>query len=284
MNNFELIDDYLTNRLGETERSAFEQQVASDPTLKEELDLQLEIIEGVKKARALELKAMLNKVPVSGATVINFPMMRMAASVVGAGVLVAALGYYFNTHKDMVPNMSTSIEDSIHKIDPKEFEPLEEPTDSNKTVETKEEIVKQPTTKTIPAKKKAVSVQPAQPKIEALDPSQEIIDNQEDGASTTVKSPVKPNTITVSHIAVDIISENKEYTFHYKFIQNKLVLFGSFDKSLYEILEINGDNHSVFMYYKENYYQLDEKQTKITPVVAIQNPVLLAKLKEYRSR
>ena len=283
MSNFELIDDYITNRLGNTERIAFDKQLASDPSLKGELDLQLEIIEGVKKARALELKAMLNKVPVGG-TIINFPMMRMAASVVGAGVLVAALGYYFNANKDMVPNMSTSIEDSIHKTDPKEFEPLEEPTNSSKTVEAKEEIVKTPTAKTIPTKKKTVTVQPAQPKIEALDPSQEIIDNQEDGASTTVKSPVKPNTITVSHIAVDIISENKEYTFHYKFIQNKLVLFGSFDKSLYEILEINGDSHSVFMYYKENYYQLDEKQTKITPVVAIQDPVLLSKLKEYRSR
>ena len=62
MSNFELIDDYLTNRLTESERVAFEQQVASDPSLKADVELQKNILQGIKNARAAELKAMLNNI------------------------------------------------------------------------------------------------------------------------------------------------------------------------------------------------------------------------------
>lgn len=60
------------------------------------------------------------------------------------------------------------------------------------------------------------------------------------------------------------------------------MLFGTFDKGLYEILEINSDTHSVFMFYKDNYYLLDEKQAKITLLEPIKDKALVAKLKEYR--
>jgi hypothetical protein len=38
MSNFELIDDYLTNRLNEQEKEAFEKQLESDPALKADVD------------------------------------------------------------------------------------------------------------------------------------------------------------------------------------------------------------------------------------------------------
>ena len=63
MTNFELIDEYLTNRLTESEKVAFEQQVASDPSLKADVELQINILEGIKSLRASELIAMLNNVP-----------------------------------------------------------------------------------------------------------------------------------------------------------------------------------------------------------------------------
>jgi hypothetical protein len=61
-----------------------------------------------------------------------------------------------------------------------------------------------------------------------------------------------------------------------------LVLYGKFDKGLYEIIEINGSSHSIFLFYKENYYLLDEKETTITPLTPIRDSQLVKKLKEYR--
>jgi hypothetical protein len=283
MNKLELIDDYLTNRLGDAERVAFEKQLASDPALKADVQLQNQILEGVKKARAAELKAMLQNVPIGGSSSFNMPMLRMAAGVVGAGLLIAALSFYFKNGNDGVPNMSTSIEDSINKVDPNDFEPLEEPTTApNQPLEKREEkVIEGANKKTNSPKKEIGKQQPVQPKIEAVDPSNELIDNSE---KTPVGKEMSKSIITPSHIAVAVDSSNKKYSFHYQFSQGKLMLYGSFDKALYEILEINGENHSVFIFYKENYYLLNEKQSNIMPLEPITDKALIAKLKEYRGR
>ena len=97
MDNFESIEDYLTNRLGEQEKKQFEDQLASDPSLRADMVLQKQIIEGVKTARITELKAMLSQVPVppadgglSGAVV-----GKIAATVITAGVIGTSLYFYF---------------------------------------------------------------------------------------------------------------------------------------------------------------------------------------------
>ncbi len=282
MNNFELIDDYLTNRLGDAEKVAFEMQLASDPTLKADVELQKQILEGVKRMRAAELKAMLQKVSVGGSATFNMPMLRMAAGVIGAGLLIAALSFYFRNGNE-APNMSTSIEDSIHKVDPKDFEPLEEPTASTKPVEKKEEkAIEQVESKSDNTKKEIVKpTEQVKPKIEAVDPSNEMIDNSEKGS---IGKETSKSAITASHIAVDVDSSSKKYTFHYQFNKGKLMLYGSFDKTLYEILEINGENHSVFMFYRDNYYLLNEKQSSITTLEPIKDKALIARLSEYRGR
>ncbi len=282
MNNFELIDDYLTNRLRDAKKVEFEEQLASDPALKADVLLQKQILEGVKKARATELKAMLQKVPVGGgSTSFNFPMLRIAAGVVGAGLMIAALSFYFKNGKE-VPNMSSSIEDSIKKTDPKDFEPLEEPAlapsneneeeKSTKSLDKKQSNAKQEITK--PSEQ-------VKPKIEAVDPSNEMIDNTE---KTPVSKETNKSGITASHIAVDVDSANKKYSFHYQFIKGKLMLYGTFDKALYEILEINGENHAVFMFYKDSYYLLNERQSSIALLEPIKDKLLLSKLNEYKAR
>src|SRR5258706_4733435 len=94
MSNFELIDDYLTNRLGEQERVSFEQRLGSDPALKADVDLQKHIVAGVKKTRAAELKAMLNNVPVGGGFSSGPMAGKIAAGVVAVGVAATSL-YFF---------------------------------------------------------------------------------------------------------------------------------------------------------------------------------------------
>ncbi|MGC4020523.1 MAG: hypothetical protein QM734_00550 [Cyclobacteriaceae bacterium] len=43
--------------------------------------------------------------------------------------------------------------------------------------------------------------------------------------------------VSVSRIEVEINYSNSAYTFHYQFSDGKLILYGTFDKSLYEIIE-----------------------------------------------
>src|SRR5688572_26559643 len=62
---FELIDDYLSNRLGVNEKAAFEERLKSEHTLSEEFNIQQSLVQGIKQARVAELKTMLNSIPVT---------------------------------------------------------------------------------------------------------------------------------------------------------------------------------------------------------------------------
>ena len=281
MNNVELIDNYLTNRLSDENKAAFEKELESNAALKADVAMQKIIVESVKNARAAELKLMLNNVPIAGSTSFSLPILKMAAGIVGAGLLIAALSYYFKDNSTPNPNLSTSLEDSIKKVDSSEFEPLEEPVATETPKE--EEKINEPVLPKKESIKEPVKelVTPQTPKLNLLDPSK---DNISENSSAPSKNEIPKSAISVSHIAVDIIGNEKKYKFHYQFAGGKLLLYGSFDKSLYEIMEINGDNHSIFMFYKEQYYLLDEQQLKITLLQPITDGALLGKLKEYRAR
>ncbi|MDZ7607231.1 MAG: hypothetical protein U5K79_16985 [Cyclobacteriaceae bacterium] len=60
----QLVGSYLDNEMSEKQRTDFENQLQSNPELKQEMQFQQEVINGVKNFRRLELKARLDNVPV----------------------------------------------------------------------------------------------------------------------------------------------------------------------------------------------------------------------------
>lgn len=279
MSNYELIDDYLTNRLSETDREAFESQVASNPELKANVDFQAGIIEAVKKARATELKSMLNKVPVTDFRVELSPL-KIVAGLAGI-VLVASSVYVYMQDTPEVPKISAPIEEPFSQADSGN-EKTPEPEESVAEKSVGAEVEKSETPKATTESKPASTIstkEVAKPVIEVVDPSEDLTES----TATRATRGTKPAQV-FSTIDVEVDSSNKKYPFHYQFINSRVILFGSFDKSLYEILEINGGSHSVFLYYKDNYYSLDESKQDITPLVVIKDKTLLQKLKEYRKK
>ncbi len=277
MSNVELIDDYLTNRLSEQDRNAFEAQMKSDPTLKADVEIQSQIVDGLKKARASELKAMLNKVPVGGPA--SMSPLQIAAGVLGTAILVSSIYFYFKPDATPeVPNNTTTLEDSNKQNEPIEETPaIQEEKKDNPANEVKvEETTKQKSVAPIEPKATAKSV--TKPALDVVDPSSELTESTATRGSVESSKPVRAS----SKMEVEVDSSNKKYAFHYQFVSNKMILFGSFDKGLYEILEINGNINSTFLFYKENYYLLDDSKNEITPLEMIRDKTLLQKLKEYR--
>jgi hypothetical protein len=293
MSNFELIDDYLSNRLRGAEKEAFDKQLQNDPALKSELDLQKQIIEGIRSARAKELKNMLSKVPVAETVNMDFSVLRMAAGLIAAGVIGAAV--YFATRGEMPPfkKAATDLKDKteeVQKQEPIEQDKTQVAPDSNADPKASENpAIKQGDSKQEESKKagkqspkQSEDIKPAEkPKLDVANPSDEL-DNSD--ASKNEPAAGRRSDISPSHIQVEMDSSNKKYDFHYQFAGSKLMLYGSFDRSLYEVLEINGDNHAVFLFYKDVYYLLDENQKKIAKLEPIKDPGLVNKLREYRKR
>jgi hypothetical protein len=95
----ELLDDYLANRMDAKSRAAFEQKINADQELKGELEIQQQMISGIKNARVAELKQMLNNVPVpAGQTAGTAAGTKITLWVAVAGII--ATGVYFYVKED----------------------------------------------------------------------------------------------------------------------------------------------------------------------------------------
>lgn len=286
MNNFELIDDYLTNKLTEQDKVAFEQQLQSDASLKTEVELQSQIIEGLKSARVADLKAMLNRVPIENAPV-EFSALKIAAGLIGTAVIVSAAYFYFNGNSEPELQTPEPIEDSVKQNEEARIQ------EAKDVVKLEEKLSNEPVEQTSVIEQKKIEKKPiiskpsdktdtpqpvGKPAIDVIDPSQDLTESTPTRGNN---SSLKPG-LTVPKMNVEIDSSSKKYPFHYQFTSGKVVLFGSFDKGLYEIIEVNGGSHSLFLFYKANYYKLDETKKDITALEVIKDKVLIQKLKEYR--
>lgn len=278
MNNIELIDDYLTNKLSDAQRETFEQQVAADPTLKADVEFQRQVIESVKHARAAELKSMLNNVPI--APVKEFTTLKVAAGIVGGALLIGSV-YWLGSSEEQP--LMVEPKDSVTVVTENEFTPASEDEDLLNTTEQVTEAEAKPeakvATQTAPPVKKEV----VKPTLEVVDPSVELVESTSSPVNHGVVQATPP-AIEVKSLDVNVDSTSKKYKFHYQFVEGKMILFGSFDRSLYEIIELNGGKHSVYLYYQSKYYLLDEQASGITPLEVIADMGIIAKLETYRKK
>ena len=274
MNNFELIDDYLANQLNEQEKISFEQQMAGDPALKEEVEFQQQVVEGVRSARSAELKAMLKNVPLNGNT---WSGGKIAATAVSVGIVATSIYFYLQEEQPVTPPEEQRKEQVAAPKDKVE-EPAVPATDTKQ--EPTNNAAEPAHEKSEAAGLKKVPTPVKKPDIQVVDPSAELTETEKATES------VSPNRSEISPSKMEVITgiSDKKHSFHYQCVESKLMLYGPFDKSLYEILEIHGDGHAVFLFYRENYYLLDEKESNITPLHPIRDSQLLKKLKEYRGR
>lgn len=295
----ELLDDYLGNRLGLEEKSAFEQKLASDPELKKELEFQQALVRSIRNERMAELKSMLNNIPVpsSGLSTAAKTLITLGAAA------VVSLAVYFML--DTTPEQPKAITENVQTEESPavtEEAPATEPSatgtsvDANESTssgkeEKSEEGKSSASTDSAPKAEKrneagsAADTQAArQPELNVFDPSSELEEEESKPENVIIEQEETTEAIKRSSIAVETDNTDKKYNFHYQFRDSKLVLYGSFDKNLIEILEFfSGNKHTIFLYFNSNYYLLDEnQQTKPALLKPITEPALLSKLKEYR--
>lgn len=291
---FELLDDYLTNRMSEDDRTAFEQKIQADPDLQHEYALQKRLIEGIKNARVAELKSMLNKAPIPA----NHTGASLASKIVlGTAIaLIAAAGYwYFN--QTTTPSEADSI--TITQEPPKtEDQPLATP-----DAEIVNEPVQQP-----PAVQQKPKVEVGKNQTSAgTEHSKPSLARKPD--PLTAPAPDKPRRNGENGISVPDVSETGEaqnagaegdhtieagaaalavetdpestlYKFHYQFLDGKVVLFGPFATRSYEVIRLADEGSPVFLYYRDQYYPLEDADNNVRPLEAVTDQALLQKLKK----
>lgn len=275
---FELLDDYLANRMPVEERAAFEQKIATEPALVKELKLQQGIVESLRKTRATELKNMLNNVPVP-------PVGTSLVTKVTIGIAVSALvatTLYFTLSKEAV---TVEAEAPTPAIETPVTPPAEKPEKSEQPIaieEDKNEVAKTEKKTSKKSRNKTQNPVVVEPKIEVFDPTAEL-EETEKATEGDLLSEEDEIATGKSTILVDIDSTSRRHTFHYKLVQDQLTLYGPFEHNLFEILEFfSEEKRTAFLYYKKSYYYIKEAD-KVTALVPVQDPALLNKLRKQRT-
>ncbi len=290
----ELLDQYVSNRLAAQERTAFEKKLEADSSLKQELQVQQRVVEKLREARVSELKTMFNSIPTSeletgGSSVgTKVALWAAVAAVTGAGVYF----YLTSGNNDASPDLSAQeqitnqVPQGNDEVEPPASSKDEEPTTSDEKPSAQAlnpPQDKSENTSDTPQVQDGVTTEesakgPA--RLDVFDPT------EEDKQPSNAKSPGNVRESAPLHkssIAVEFDSDNKRYDFHYQFKDGKLLMYGTFEKNLYEIMEFFSDNkRTVFLYYKDNYYLLNEEDDNVKPLTPINDPLLLKKLKDYR--
>ncbi|MEX2231824.1 MAG: hypothetical protein WD824_06675 [Cyclobacteriaceae bacterium] len=297
---FELLDDYLTNRrMSEQDRSAFEQRLQADPDLQHEYALQKRLIKGIQDARIAELKSMLNQVPIPANNPGNTVATKIILGTVVTLMIAVATFWYLNRdeirlaepeipsqeqapgEKIVIPEAGTEIkpEGEQSAINEKQIVESDKNQTSAGTEQSKPSLAKKPDPLNAPGDK-SEQIPAKEPVLDVFNPDSGVSDS--DNSLKKENQPVyNPGN---SSLMVETDRENRRYTFHYQFRDGKLFLYGPFEKNLYEIMEFFADEkRTVFLYYKDRYYLLEEADNKVRTLTPITDPALIKKLKEYRS-
>lgn len=109
----ELIEAYLTNKLPASETASFEAELAKDPALQHEVDLQKDIINTLQDLRKAELKNRLSQIEVN-AGLSNTQKFGIAA-VALSSLLLLTFGLYEYNKEEIVVTEPTNVEQKIVK-------------------------------------------------------------------------------------------------------------------------------------------------------------------------
>ena len=295
---FELLDDYLTNRMSDQDRSAFEQKLEADPDLQHEYALQKRLIQGIKDARVAELKSMLKNVPVPSAGTGNTVATKIILGTVLTLMIAAAALWYFKNDEEAIPSQKANSEEQVpeKKSVERAVEPEAKPESKSESTTTREkqaiETDKNQTSagtehsKPSLAKKPAPLAAPGErrserdgPVLDAATPDSE----DSSGERNNIGGDKPATTPGNSSLMIETERNNARYAFHYQFRDGKLILFGPFEKNLYEVIELSKDAGNAFLYYKDQYYPLDASDEAVRPLTAVSDSALLKKLRDYRN-
>jgi len=277
----ELLDQYLASQLNAQDKAAFEKRLETDSDLKNEFSFQRKVVESVRKARVAELKKMLNDIPVSSIPTDGTSLLsKIGLFAVATALVGTALYFYLNQEDNTIIEPSTT--EVLQEEKPAITEPAkaEEPTQEPAIHSTQEaskvdKAISTPSKAPVAEKLKEEPVAPAA--LDVFDPTEESAKTDAIEAGTENEKESRTPSILVETII------DKKYTFHYQFKENKLYLYGTFEKNLYEIMEFFSDNkRTMFLFYKDNYYLLNEEDERVKALAPIKDPVLLQKLRDYR--
>ncbi|MEM6643236.1 MAG: hypothetical protein AAF616_09675 [Bacteroidota bacterium] len=290
----EKIDKYHTERMSASERDSFEQELASDPSIRAESEFQESIIEGLKDFRKAELKNRLNAVDLSPAwfefaqqsTLMKSFGGIAVATLIGTGVYLLADRSPSSKNEDPIEVDHPQLALNLNLLDLAPYnlqikEPgifQDEVTSSNISAAVTQEIDNE--NSFLDLSETAEEGTSFEPIFNA--PEAELISDEE--ALKISQLDVLPETtIEEEEAPLEVDYEiSKNLDIKYKYYDGKLFLSGDFDRAPYEILEINSaQGRRIYVKYLNKFYQVNTTD-RLTRLPEVKNVEVIKELELLR--
>jgi hypothetical protein len=305
--NPENIEAYITNKMSAGEKYLFENELAKDPLLQNEIDLQKDIVEALKSNRKAQLKDRLNNIEVNINTSTAYTGLKVAASILLAGLISFGAYNYISFNKNQSENtigannnIALTNSEKINSSNTRSNEVIIiESTKANKTSiignETKKTTTSKNQTGSGITSKEAGPVTPVIIESNNLTPfnAPQVNDRYDegDGIKTDNKINMPKSDVgnafgegSLDNLKVQTIKE-KSHNLFYQYYNNKLFLYGDFDSKPYEILELNTiKDKQLYLYFESNYYNLKQNQMDITSLTVIKDKETFSSLEKVRNK
>lgn len=284
MKHIDKVAAYFDNELSEAEKQDFLKELEANPELKSEFEFQQQVVEGIQAARKAELKAMLDNVPVTSVGTSSTSIIYKAI-LGGAATILVGTGIYWYYFSSNTPAESVQEPVTIEYTDKEQVVEID-----NSDVNLEDNNIESQQNAHSEADNKRSSKVENKPSGTPKVNMPEMPDTDDGFASKTLPEESLEVPKTVRNASVNLNSKidvevkmKKKYDFHYQFASGKLVLYGDFDDSLFEVLELNvQDESTLYLFYKSNYYYLNDRSGEISELEAVKDEPLKEKLENLR--
>ncbi len=318
------LDDYLLGRMSPQEADAFAARAAQDPLLAQELRLQQDVVAGLRRARAAQLKTRLDQLPTPAAATFTVGQW-VGFGIASVAVVAGAVSLYLAQQPDKNLQQADSARQAAQVYTPAPVvEPAtttsaaevptptpvaEAPANADALTEARPEVAlesPQPSQakpaaqagSTLPApeplyvaRKKTTTQRAANGNAQASALNTDTPD-EEAGSSGTIDKP------GVSAPASGKVVENNEVKtkpdiiirqadeLAYQYFDNRLFLYGSFGDAIYELLELVSakEGRRLYVFYKDRFYTVQKNVRDVTPLQPVTDPKLEGELTLLRKK
>ena len=298
----EAIAQYLTRRMSEVERSAFEKKISESPQLAQKIEFEKQITQGIKNYKKGILKSRLDQLEL-GPSIVETTSITTKTILAGITVIViGGLSYFMLTPGEIlvIENQETIIgtdgmaEDKNAKIS------LEIDTTYAMLSDKKEDERTSPITKDIENTTVKVSTKQSkkesksdkvilQAEVEVVLPDMdgteisfdETFDSLQDFSDDFMKNQAQVSSVPELEIEIEMKKTKK---LKYIYVGEKLILIGDFSASTYQIIEDNTiAEKKLYLYFEQEYYVLSVTSEKKT-LIPVRDIRLLDYLVDLRNK
>ena len=277
----EAIAQYLTRRMSEVERSAFEQKISESPQLAQKIKFEKQIAQGIRNYKKGILKSRLDQLDL-GPNIVEKTSITTKTILAGITVIViGGLSYFMLTPDEIlvIENQETMIgidgmwEDKNVKIS-LEMDTTYVMLSDKKEDESTSSITKDIENTTVKvstkqSKKESKSdnviiqaeVEVVLPDMDGTEiPFDEAFDSLQDFSDDLMKNQAQVNSVPELEVEIEMKKTKK---LKYTYVGEKLILIGDFSTSLYQIIEDNTiAEKKLYLYFEQEYYILTETSEK----------------------